>query len=37
MRALRAGFQIHVSKPVQPAELVAVVANLARRHQARGR
>jgi len=31
MRALRAGFQLHVSKPVQPAELVAVVADLARR------
>jgi PAS domain S-box-containing protein len=31
MRALRAGFQIHVSKPVQPAELVAVVASLVRR------
>jgi CheY-like chemotaxis protein len=28
MRALRAGFQIHVSKPVQPAELVAIVASL---------
>ena len=32
MRALRAGFQHHVSKPVQPAELVAVVASLVRRH-----
>jgi len=32
MRALRAGFQIHVSKPVQPAELVAVVASQLRRH-----
>jgi DNA-binding response OmpR family regulator len=31
MRALRAGFQIHVSKPVQPAELVAVVASQLRR------
>ncbi len=31
MRALRAGFQHHVSKPVQPAELVAVVASLVRR------
>jgi signal transduction histidine kinase/DNA-binding response OmpR family regulator len=30
-RALRAGFQHHVSKPVQPAELVAVVASLVRR------
>jgi DNA-binding response OmpR family regulator len=31
IQALSAGFQIHVPKPVQPAELVAVVANLARR------
>ncbi|HVD76524.1 MAG TPA: response regulator [Vicinamibacteria bacterium] len=31
MRALRAGFQHHVTKPVQPAELVAVVASLVRR------
>jgi CheY-like chemotaxis protein len=30
MRALAAGFQIHVAKPVQPAELAAVVASLAR-------
>jgi signal transduction histidine kinase/CheY-like chemotaxis protein len=30
MRALSAGFQIHVPKPVQPAELAAVVASLAR-------
>jgi CheY-like chemotaxis protein len=30
MRALAAGFQIHVPKPVQPAELAAVVASLAR-------
>ena len=31
MRALDAGFQIHVAKPVEPAELVAVIANLAHR------
>jgi PAS domain S-box-containing protein len=31
MRALSAGFQIHVPKPVEPAELVAVVASLAGR------
>jgi signal transduction histidine kinase/DNA-binding response OmpR family regulator len=31
LQALRAGFQHHVSKPVQPAELVAVVASLIRR------
>lgn len=30
-RALRAGYQSHVSKPVQPSELTAVVASLARR------
>ena len=30
MRTLAAGFQIHVPKPVQPAELVAVVLSLAR-------
>jgi signal transduction histidine kinase/CheY-like chemotaxis protein len=31
MRALLAGFQIHVPKPVEPAELAAVVASLAAR------
>ncbi|HLM55495.1 MAG TPA: ATP-binding protein, partial [Pyrinomonadaceae bacterium] len=31
MRALRSGFQIHVPKPVEPAELITVVANLAGR------
>jgi signal transduction histidine kinase/ActR/RegA family two-component response regulator len=31
MQALLAGFQIHVPKPVQPAELIAVVASLAAR------
>ena len=30
-RAIRSGFQIHISKPVEPRELVAVVANLAGR------
>jgi len=29
-RALRAGYQVHVPKPVEPAELVATVASLAR-------
>ena len=29
VRALAAGFQMHVAKPIEPAELVAVVANLA--------
>ncbi|MEH2037319.1 PAS domain-containing hybrid sensor histidine kinase/response regulator [Nostoc sp.] len=28
--ALQAGFQVHVSKPIEPEELVAVVANLAK-------
>jgi CheY-like chemotaxis protein len=31
LRALRAGFQIHVAKPAQPAELTTVVASLAGR------
>jgi signal transduction histidine kinase/DNA-binding response OmpR family regulator len=31
MRAMRAGFQVHVAKPVDPEELVAVVASLAAR------
>ena len=35
VQALLAGFQIHVPKPVQPAELVAVVASLARRGRRR--
>jgi CheY-like chemotaxis protein len=30
-RALRSGFQMHVAKPVEPAKLLAVVANLAGR------
>ncbi|AUX41619.1 two-component hybrid sensor and regulator [Sorangium cellulosum] len=30
MRALRAGFNTHVPKPIDPAELLAVIANLAR-------
>jgi PAS domain S-box-containing protein len=31
VRSLRAGFQHHVTKPAEPQELVAVVANLAGR------
>ena len=31
VKVLRAGFQMHISKPVQPAELAAVVASLARK------
>ena len=30
-RALRAGFLVHLAKPVEPAELVATVASVARR------
>ena len=30
-RALRAGFLVHVSKPVDPSELVATVASVAKR------
>ena len=30
-KALASGFQIHVAKPIDPAELVATVAALARR------
>ena len=31
VRALKAGFQVHVPKPIEPVELVAVVASLAGR------
>jgi PAS domain S-box-containing protein len=31
MKVLRSGFQIHIPKPVEPAELITVVANLAGR------
>jgi hypothetical protein len=31
VKAIRAGFQMHLAKPVEPAELVAMVASLARR------
>ncbi len=30
-RALRAGFQLHIPKPVEPSELIAAIANLALR------
>lgn len=30
-RAMLAGFDIHIAKPVEPAELIAVVARLARK------
>jgi hypothetical protein len=32
MRVLSAGYQIHVPKPVEPAELATIVANLAERY-----
>ena len=31
VRALMAGFDVYVTKPVEPAELIAVVATLAQR------
>ena len=31
VKAIRAGFQMHLAKPVEPAELIAMVASLARR------
>jgi CheY-like chemotaxis protein len=31
MKVLASGFQIHVSKPVEPAELIAVIISLAER------
>ena len=31
LRAMRAGFEMHVSKPVELTELIVVIANLARR------
>jgi signal transduction histidine kinase len=31
IQALRSGFQMHIAKPVEPSELIAVVANLAGR------
>jgi len=35
MKALRAGFQIHLAKPIDPAELVTTIASLAKRFTAR--
>jgi len=38
LRALKAGFQMHVAKPVEPTELAIVIASLAtRRARERGR
>ena len=36
MKALRAGFQIHLAKPIDPAELVTTIAALAKRFVVRG-
>jgi CheY-like chemotaxis protein len=36
MRALRAGFHIHLAKPIDPAELVTTIAALANRFMVRG-
>jgi CheY-like chemotaxis protein len=33
MKAVLAGFQLHISKPVEPAELITMVASLAGRAQ----
>jgi hypothetical protein len=33
-RSLAAGFQLHAAKPIEPAELVTIVANLAGRRPA---
>jgi CheY-like chemotaxis protein len=30
-RALVSGFQMHIAKPLEPSELLAIVANLAKR------
>ncbi len=35
-KALRAGFQIHLAKPIDPAELVTTIASLAKRFVVRG-
>jgi len=32
MRLLSAGYQMHIPKPIEPAELATVVANLAQRY-----
>jgi PAS domain S-box-containing protein len=32
VKAMKAGFQLHLSKPIDPAELVATIAALAKRH-----
>ncbi|HKX32444.1 MAG TPA: GAF domain-containing protein [Blastocatellia bacterium] len=32
LKALRSGFQTHVAKPIEPAELAAIIASIARTH-----
>jgi len=36
VKTLRAGFQIHLAKPIDPAELVTTIAALARRFVSKG-
>jgi DNA-binding response OmpR family regulator len=36
MKALRAGFHIHLAKPIDPAELVRTIAALAKRYLQKG-
>jgi DNA-binding response OmpR family regulator len=33
VKALQAGFQIHLAKPIDPSELIAAVSSLARRRR----
>ena len=33
IRSIQAGYQMHLPKPVEPAELIAVIAGLAGRYQ----
>jgi CheY-like chemotaxis protein len=33
VRAMQSGFEVHLSKPIEPAELMAAAATLARRHR----
>jgi CheY-like chemotaxis protein len=37
MKALKAGFQIHLAKPIDPAELVTTIASLAKRYPDRSK
>jgi DNA-binding response OmpR family regulator len=33
IRSIQAGYQMHLTKPFEPAELIAVIANLAGRYE----